>query len=157
MQSEYFNSPWFQLRESWVFIFRRYAPRVGLLSLAWEILQLPLYTLWNEKPWGWIVLSALHCSAGDILIGVLSLITALVICRAGKPHQWPRTKLLLICILVSIIYTIFSEQINLVNASWAYSLWMPIVPYLNIGLSPLLQWVVVPITAWRWANMNPVP
>jgi hypothetical protein len=151
------NRRWFQYSEAWGFIFRRYLPRLGLLSLAWEILQLPLYTIWNEKPWGWIVFSALHCSAGDILMGLISLIIALLLSRTGKPSQWPKTKLILISTVVSVIYTVFSEQMNLANANWAYSLWMPMVPWLNIGLSPILQWLIVPIAAWRWAHKSPSP
>jgi hypothetical protein len=34
--------------------------------------------------------------------------------------------------------------------SWAYSDWMPVIPIagLSIGLSPLLQWIVVPAAAF---------
>jgi hypothetical protein len=37
-----------------------------------------------------------------------------------------------------------------VRASWAYSDWMPVIPIagLSIGLSPLLQWIVVPAAAF---------
>jgi hypothetical protein len=44
-------------------------------------------------------------------------------------------------------YTVFSEWLNIVvRRSWAYSSLMPVVSLfgLGIGLSPLLQWIVVP-------------
>jgi len=46
------------------------------------------------------------------------------------------------------VYTIFSEWLNIVvRASWAYSPLMPVVHLINIGLSPLLQWIVIPAAA----------
>ena len=37
------------------------------------------------------------------------------------------------------------------RASWTYSDWMPIVPVfgLRLGLSPLLQWLIVPTAAFK--------
>jgi hypothetical protein len=33
--------------------------------------------------------------------------------------------------------------------SWGYSSWMPVIPGIGLGLSPLLQWVIVPlIVVW---------
>lgn len=49
-------------------------------------------------------------------------------------------------------YTILSERYNLVQGSWAYSSLMPMVPGLKIGLSPLLQWLIVPVVAWWLAK-----
>ncbi len=42
-------------------------------------------------------------------------------------------------------YTVYSEWLNVyVKGTWAYSDLMPIVPGLEVGLSPLIQWIVVP-------------
>ena len=44
-----------------------------------------------------------------------------------------------------VAYTIFSEWLNLVvRQSWSYSEAMPVVPLIGVGLSPLLQWLVIP-------------
>ena len=44
-----------------------------------------------------------------------------------------------------VAYTIFSEWLNIVvRQSWAYSEAMPVVPLIGVGLSPLLQWLVIP-------------
>jgi hypothetical protein len=53
-------------------------------------------------------------------------------------------------LIVGIAYTIFSEWLNVVvRASWDYSELMPVVSALglHIGVSPLLQWIVVPTAA----------
>ena len=53
--------------------------------------------------------------------------------------------------IFGLAYMLFSEWLNVVvRASWAYSERMPAITLfgLTIGLSPLLQWVVVPVTAF---------
>ncbi len=50
-------------------------------------------------------------------------------------------------------YTVFSEWLNVVvRQTWAYSDLMPVVPVIGTGLSPLLQWVVVPMLALHFAR-----
>ena len=47
----------------------------------------------------------------------------------------------------------FSEWLNTeIRGSWAYSELMPVVPVLDAGLSPLAQWIVIPIAAFWWAR-----
>ncbi len=76
-------------------------------------------------------------------------------------QRWPRERFWLTAILTvafGLAYTAFSEWQNVfVRAAWAYSDWMPIVSVvgLKIGLSPLLQWIVVPGAAFaivRWVT-----
>ena len=50
--------------------------------------------------------------------------------------------------LGGLAYTVFSEWLNVeVRRSWAYSDLMPVLPPLGTGLSPVLQWVVIPSAA----------
>ena len=54
-------------------------------------------------------------------------------------------------------YTIYSEWLNVnVRGSWAYSDLMPVVPVIETGLAPLLQWVVVPTLA-LWVAIGRAP
>lgn len=39
-----------------------------------------------------------------------------------------------------------------VRGAWAYREAMPRLPGLGIGLTPMLQWIVVPVLAFRWAK-----
>lgn len=139
---------WYSNRDSWAFILGRYLPRLTLFSLAWEILQLPFYTLASEPRPAWIAYAIAHCTVGDALIGTLALIAVLTICHATERFYWPRKKIILCTILISVAYTILSERYNLVHGGWAYSSLMPIVPGLKVGMSPLLQWLIVPVIAW---------
>jgi hypothetical protein len=50
-------------------------------------------------------------------------------------------------------YTIFSEWLNIVvRKSWAYSDLMPVIPVIDAGLSPVAQWIVLPLAGFWWAR-----
>ena len=77
------------LREMRFFVFGLF-----LLNLLWELLQLPLYTIWNTGTPREIVIAVLHCTAGDVSIGMVCLVGALVAeATAGWPNDhlapWP--------------------------------------------------------------------
>jgi hypothetical protein len=57
----------------------------------------------------------------------------------------------IIAIILGVAYTIYSEHLNVaIRQSWAYSERMPLVRAFGwqIGLSPILQWIVVPSLAF---------
>ena len=115
---------------------------------AWEIAQLPLYTIWSEGTAGSRAFAVLHCTAGDLLIALSLLAGALIV--AGDP-VWPGRRfgrVAALTLLGGLIYTVFSEWLNVeVRRSWAYSDLMPVLPPFGTGLSPMLQWIVVPTVA----------
>lgn len=143
---------WYAHKESWSFILGSYLPRLALASLAWEILQLPLYTIWEEGSPGWIAFAVAHCTAGDILIGGAALLLALILSRAGEPAAWPAGRIGTFMLLLAVFYTVLSERINVALGNWAYSERMPILPGVEVGIAPLLQWLVVPLAAFLWAR-----
>ena len=51
-----------------------------------------------------------------------------------------------------------SHSLNIViRQSWAYSDLMPVVPVIDTGLSPLLQWIVVPLAGFWFARRTGPP
>ena len=146
---------WYADRAALRLIGLRYVPWLAGLSLAWEIAQLPLYTLWREAPVSWIVFSVAHCTAGDVLIGASALALALVLTRAAEPARWSWTWLGVFTAVLVAAYTVFSEWMNVgLLRNWQYSEWMPVLAFdgMRIGLSPLLQSVLVPPTALWFAG-----
>jgi hypothetical protein len=120
----------------------------AVLDLLWETAQLPLYTIWRKGTLQGKAFAVLHCVAGDLVIALLALIGALVI--AGDP-VWPARgagRIAAFTVSGGLAYTVFSEWLNVgVRRSWAYSDLMPVLPRFGTGLSPALQWVIVPILA----------
>ena len=136
----------------WPRALRRYLGVSLLAHLGWEILQLPLYTLWSTGKFQQKAFAVAHCTLGDAMIAGLSLLVALALfARASWPHA-SVAHVYWASLALGVGYTIYSEWLNIsVRGSWAYSELMPIVPLLGTGLAPLLQWLVVPTLALRVA------
>ena len=125
--------------------------------LVWEILQLPLYTLWSTGTLRQQAFAVVHCTLGDAMIAGLSLLLALALfARATWPHA-SSSRVYWASLAIGVGYTIYSEWLNInVRGSWAYSDLMPVVPILGTGLAPLLQWFVVPTLA-LWVAIGRAP
>lgn len=128
----------------WHSAIRTYVLAVAGLNLLWEFAQLPFYTIWRTGSIQDIIIAVLHCTAGDVVIAISALILALMLLGTG---DWPKQRYLPVsafAVLLGLVYTIYSEQLNIANRAWAYSDLMPIIPWLDVGLTPILQWPVVP-------------
>lgn len=149
---------WFRSPLAWRLIALRYLPLLGAFNLVWEIAQLPLYTIWQEGSVPWIAYAVAHCTLGDLGIGGLSLIAALTVTRSGVPATWSLIKVAAITTAFAASYTVYSEWLNTsVRHAWAYSDLMPVVPVIGTGLSPLLQWLVIPALALALSSKNDRP
>lgn len=139
----------------WHGALRRYLAVIAIGNLVWEFLHMPLYMIWKEEAPGKIAFAAVHCTGGDILIALASLTISLLLVGNGA---WPAGRFHAVAastIALGVIYTIFSEWLNIVvRAAWAYSDLMPMVHLFGfqLGVSPLLQWIVVPTAAFWWAR-----
>ena len=61
----------------------------------------------------------------------------------------------LVALLFGFGYTVWSEWYNVnVAGHWGYGEAMPIIPRLGIGIFPLVQWIVVPGSAFWWARQT---
>ena len=144
-------------RTDWLGALRRYLGVSIAAHFVWEILQLPLYTLWTTGTVRQLSFAVLHCTAGDAMIAALSLLVALV---AFARPTWPSTdvaRVYMTSLSLGMGYTIYCEWLNTcVRGSWAYSDLMPIVPVIGTGLGPLMQWIVVPTMA-MWIVIGHTP
>jgi len=132
----------------WLSGLRRYLAVTTIGHFAWEIIQLPLYTIWNEGTMREIAFAVIHCTGGDILIALASIMGAMII--VGKP-DWPSVRfceVAAVTIFFGVAYTVYSEWFNVsVRGSWAYAPLMPTIPLIGTGLTPTLQWIVIPVAA----------
>ena len=142
-----------RIRDGWLIVIRRYFAAFVVLSLLWEVSQAPLYSVWVEGTPGWIAFSILHCTGGDILIGIAILLTALVFGGTGWPeNRSVYMRVAAATIAIGVSYAVYSEWLNVViRHTWQYRDLMPTLPIVGTGLSPLLQWIVVPIISFWWA------
>lgn len=123
----------------------RYMTIAAIANLGWEVAQLPLYAIWRTGTPRELAYAILHCTAGDLIVLAAALSISLLVVgdRSWPVRSYARAALL--ATLIGIAYTIFSEWFNVgIRQNWAYAPAMPLLPLLGTGLSPLLQWVVIP-------------
>ncbi len=141
----------------WPLALRRYLWASFSLHLVWEIVQLPLYTIWTTGTLGQQTFAILHCTIGDAMIAGLALLIALAV--VDQP-TWPAAGMRAIWLLVLALgvgYTLYSEWMNVnVRRSWAYAAGMPTLPLIEVGLAPVLQWFIVP-TLVLWLAIGRPP
>ncbi len=130
---------------TWLPMLRGYLVWTVAAHLGWEIVQLPLYTIWADETPGYIAFAVAHCTAGDVLIAGATLALSLVIAGRGA---WPAERfwpVVLLATISGVAVTIYIEWLNTgVRQAWAYAEAMPVVPVLDTVLTPLAQWLVLP-------------
>lgn len=110
------------------------------VNFAWEMLQMPLFGKFEGGWW-----RCLQASFGDVVI--LGVLYALMACAAEDWIWFERLspwRLALLAALGSLIAVVV-EQKALAVGEWAYRPEMPRVPFLDVGWSPVLQMVVIPL------------
>ena len=140
-------------RSDWLTTIRRYLLASAAGHLVWEIAQLPLYTIWRTGTTRDLATAVVHCTLGDLSIALVTLSLALVVVGST---EWPAQQfsaVLATVVILSVGYTVYSEYLNTtVRQAWAYGPLMPTLPSIGTGLSPLLQWMVVPSLAFVWSG-----
>jgi len=140
----------------WRFV-GRYLAVVAVTNLAWEMAQLPLYTLAWTGTYAEIAYAVVHCTVGDIMIAAAALLPAM---WALGGHGWPERaygRVAVAAVVLGIVYTVFSEWLNVeVRRSWEYTELMPQLPPLGTGLTPVLQWLILPPLGLAWVGRRSV-
>lgn len=120
-----------------------------LLNYPWELLQAPLYKGMPEAAhWNAIQVCTV-ATLGDSVIMLLAYWSAALLVRDRWWIARPRLTPILTMIGVGVAITVVLERLAVVsddpNWGWRYAEAMPIVPMLGIGLTPFLQWVILPL------------
>jgi hypothetical protein len=123
----------------------RYLALLLLANLIREVAQLPFYSLWTERSPSEIAQAVLHCTLGDGMIGAASLGAAWLMTGV---HDWPEQGfgwVALAATIVGVGVTVVLEWLNVeLWRNWSYATAMPRLPPLGTGLTPVLQWLLLP-------------
>ena len=121
-----------------------------ILNFVWELVQMPLY---KDAPYttSHIAFCALASVADALMVLLIYLVLALIFKNPFwvQNIQWQRV---VIVIVIGGVGAILSEMRHLSISSWAYDDSMPIIPMVNVGLSPLLQFALLPIVIYLLSN-----
>ncbi len=129
------------------------------LHFAWEMAQHNLYLQMQSMPFWRATAVCARATVGDLVITAIAFSAAAM---SGGRH-WPlirrRLSPALIFLTVGVLLTIGYEIYAISTGRWAYDERMPEI--FGIGLSPLLQWIVIPILEvatfqqiWRRARID---
>lgn len=123
-----------------------------LLNYPWEFLQVPLFEGMPQAEHWDAIKTCTRATLGD---AVIMLISYWAVCLAARSRSWvlaPSTARVVMFAAIGVLITITIERLagaGMWPGSWHYSSLMPIVPGIDVGLSPLLQWVVLPpLVVW---------
>jgi hypothetical protein len=128
-------------------------------NFVWEMVQHNLFLPMQSMPFWRATAWCARATAGDIVITTIAFSAAAM---SGGLH-WPlirrRLSPALIFLAVGILITIGYEIYAVSTGRWTYARQMP--QLFGIGLSPLLQWIVVPLleiaafkVIWRRARIS---
>ena len=118
-----------------------------LLNLPWELWQVPLFDRMPVSPHWEAVRTCSRAAAGDAVIAVLAYWSVALVVRHRGWVVVPTTSRELAFTACGLAVTVAIERLALGGLwmqDWSYSPLMPVVPGLGVGLSPLVQWLVLP-------------
>ena len=114
------------------------------LNLIWEILHTQLYiSTMNHNLFGYMYMGAVD--------GFLVLLIYWIVCLQTQTFFWlADLKKHFILILGSAVFLSFFIEVKnvYINHVWSYTSAMPIIPFLQVGLSPVLQMIVTTLLSF---------
>jgi hypothetical protein len=113
------------------------------LNLAWKLIQGPLYEGYSYNVQH-IIFCALGAVADTIMVLLIYFGLALIFKNALWVQNLTISRILLV-LLIGGMGAILAEKRHLAEGSWAYAENMPILPIVNVGASPVLQFDVLPV------------
>lgn len=117
-----------------------------LVNLLWENAQAFLYVGYRgfiEHFW--------ICFVASVIDALVILLVYLVLALVYKDIYWPRHYTIVRYAVVALIggaLAVGFEIWALEKEEWAYTALMPVVPGLKVGLSPLIQLIVLPVITY---------
>ena len=116
-------------------------------NVSWEILQMPLFK-GGVYDWQHIMFCGLASIADVIMVLIIYFGFALIY----KNAFWVKnlnTKSIILLLLIGGIGAVLAEVWQLSIGTWSYTSDMPLIPVVNVGLSPVLQFMILPILIYR--------
>ena len=114
-----------------------------LLNFAWELIQIPLY----KNP-AYDINHITFCALASLADVLMVLLLYFGLALIFKNPLWIKhLKLHQIALVVIIggVGAFLSEMRHLSLGSWAYDKSMPLIPVVNVGISPVLQFMILPL------------
>ncbi len=121
-----------------------------LLHFGWEFVQVPAFAGMAEMGHWEAIRLCLSATIGDVGFALTAFWAASLAARSRdwvlRPARLPLGLFLAVGILLTIGFEYYYTNVSL---RWAYSDLMPLVPPFGTGLTPILQWLIIPpLVVW---------
>ncbi len=128
-----------------------------LLHFVWEFWQAPTYAGMIElNHWDGIKLCT-SATIGDVGFALTAFWAASAVSRSRLWFFVPTALGIVVYLAMGIALTIaFEFYYTNISLRWTYSELMPLVPPFGTGLSPLLQWMTIPLLV-LWFTRRQMP
>lgn len=113
-----------------------------LLNFAWELMHLPLY-----KGASYHIQHIAFCALASVADVLMVLLLYLCFALLNKKPFWVQDigfRQVFLLMIIGGIGAIIGEMAYTSAGNWAYADSMPMLPILNVGLSPVLQFFLLP-------------
>ncbi len=113
-----------------------------LLNFAWEVIQMPLY-----KNALFTIPHIAFCALASVADAIMVLLIYFSFALIYKDPLWIQNfslSRILVLMLVGAIGAVIAEMRHVSAESWSYASSMPIIPIVDVGLSPVLQFMLLP-------------
>jgi hypothetical protein len=113
-----------------------------LLNFIWEMAQMPLFRgmVFNIE-------NILFCALASVADAIMTLLLYFGFAFIYDKPSWVKNMTpsrIISLIIVGGIGAILAEIRHTSLGNWAYTESMPLLPFVNVGLSPVLQFMVLP-------------
>ncbi len=114
-----------------------------LLNAVWEIAHIPLYVQ-GIYTWSHILFCLLASVADAIMVMLIYFGFAIIYKNAFWIQNLNPNKVVFL-MLTGGVGVILAETRHLSIGTWSYADAMPIIPIVDVGLSPVLQFMILPL------------
>ena len=118
-----------------------------VLNFTWELAQMPLYDSSS-----FTINHVAFCALGSVADALMVLLLYFGLAFIFKNPLWIfplKRERVVIVVLTGGIGAVLSEIRHLSLGNWAYSDLMPLIPIFNVGVSPVLQFMILPIIIYN--------
>ena len=117
-----------------------------LLNFMWELLQMPLFGEFSEFPYYQIILHCTKATSGDVVISLAAFAGACLITRSRMWILTMNKSGVVSFLAIGLVITIAFELLATGPLNrWQYGELMPMIPVIGVGVSPVAQWIVLPL------------